>query len=69
MKGFHMTAMTLYLAEARISELKEARGRSGRLHMGMFLAEAAQMLRGAVTPVSGCDAGLGRSLREDLGLR
>ena len=63
-----MTAMNLYLAQARIEELHGDVGHRGRLGGGI-LAETLQVLRGALTPVSGTAAGLGPDLRNDLNLR
>lgn len=63
-----MTAMTLYLAEAHLAELRESRNHSGLDNLSGLLAEIGQVIRGSLLPVGVADEGLGRSLRRDLGL-
>lgn len=64
-----MTAMNQYLADARISELRETRAASKRMRVSHLLEEASQILKGALLPVSGSGADLGSGLQRDLGLR
>lgn len=61
--------MNQYLAEARIAELRETRTASRRHAVSDLVAEAAQALKGALRPVAGAGAALGRGLQRDLGLR
>ena len=63
-----MTAMNHYLARARMEELHGHVGRRGHTGSGI-LAEAMQVLRGALTPVGGTAARLGPDLRDDMNLR
>ena len=63
-----MTAMTLYLAEAHLSELHEARRRGGWGDFSGLLTEALQVLKGGLMPSQGSTAALDPHLRRDLNL-
>lgn len=63
-----MTAMTLYLAEAHLAELRESRRHAGPGNLSGLLAEVGQVIRGSLMPLGGTEEGIGRSLRRDLGL-
>ena len=63
-----MTAMTSYLAEAHILELRESRRHSGSDALAGLLEEALQVLKGGLLPVDCRGAALNRALRQDLNL-
>lgn len=64
-----MTAMNLYLAEARINEARQSLTTSNGHPVRRLLEEVVQVLKGGIAPVSGTRAALGDSLSRDLGLR
>ena len=64
-----MTAMNLYLAEARMLEARQTPVVSGGQATRRLIEEILQVMKGAIEPVSGTRAALGDSISRDLGLR
>ena len=64
-----MTAMNLYLAEARMLEARQNSVVSGGQPVRRLLEEILQVIKGAIEPVSGTRAALGDNISRDLGLR
>ena len=64
-----MTAMNHYLADTRMSELRESHGPVRRFFLSNLIMETGQVVKGALLPVSGRGASLGQGLQKDLGLR
>ena len=64
-----MTAMNLYLAEARMLEARQTPVVSGGQTIRRLIEEMLQVMKGAIEPVSGTRAALGDNISRDLGLR
>ena len=64
-----MTAMTLYLVDARMLEARQNLVSSSGSSMRVLLAETIRVLIGGITPVHGTRAVLGDTISRDLGLR
>lgn len=64
-----MTAMNHYLAQTRMHEARLSLNSSGGQSTYRLFEEIVQVVKGALTPISGNRAALGDSLSRDLGLR
>ena len=64
-----MTAMNLYLAEARMLEARQTVASSSGQSLRRLFEETLQVLKGAIEPVSDTRVELGDNLSRDLGLR
>jgi hypothetical protein len=64
-----MTAMNLYLAEARMLEARQTVASSGGQSIRRLFEEILQVMKGSIVPASDTRAALGDNLSRDLGLR
>jgi hypothetical protein len=62
-----MSAMNLYLAQARLCEVRQTHAATGALSMPFVIEEILQVLKGAVLPMNHNRAACGDHLSDHLG--